>query len=72
MYDSEEGAVVLNAPKVYYLDAIVRIACASGVGEDRRERVQFEAFRVVLDKQGIVRLDEPIPRGRYVVEDAVA
>lgn len=64
VYDSEEGCVVLEAPKVYYLDLMVRIACRPSEAEDESE-VRVEAIRAVLDKQGIVRLDRPVPEGRY-------
>ena len=63
LFDEVDGAVVLQAPKVYHLDVILRMA----VGPDPDDPLQIgvDGFRAVLDKQGIVRLDRPIERGRY-------
>lgn len=65
IYDSEEGCVVLQAAKVYYLDLVVRLAATHGEGDERRAQVRLEAVRAVLDKRGLVRIERPIPAGRY-------
>lgn len=64
VYDSEDGCVILEAPKVYHLDLLVRIACRPAHKAADTE-VRVEHVRCVLDKQGIVRLDTVIPEGRY-------
>ena len=64
-YDSEEGSVVVEAAKVYHLDLVIRMGRSVPTSEGVSSRVRVEVVRVVLDKNGIVRLEEPISRGRY-------
>ncbi len=53
-FDVDRGAFAHSElPKVYHVNVVIRV---QGAGE--RER--FEHFRIILDKEGIVRID-PIP-----------
>lgn len=71
LYDSEEGSVVIEAPKVYHLDLVIRMERTVPRVDGVTSHVSVEVVRVVLDKNGIVRLDEPVSRGRYRYEEAL-
>lgn len=70
LYDSEEGSVVVEAPKVYHLDLVIRMERSMPSAEGDATDVRVEVVRVVLDKNGIVRLEEPVEPGRYRYECA--
>lgn len=56
------------APKVYHLNGIVRYETTYGT-DPVQTRVDYERFRVVLDKNGIVRLDNVMPSGRLAYQE---
>lgn len=64
-YDLEQGISMIKAPKVYHLNLIMRYTSASGDGHDEWQpaEVEFERFRLILDKQGIQRIETVLPRG---------
>ena len=62
-YDEVDGVVIRKAPKVYPLDVVLRVSLGPEGAPDRS--VQLDGFRVVLDKSGIVRVEQPLQRGRY-------
>ncbi|PKL75181.1 MAG: hypothetical protein CVV27_16695 [Candidatus Melainabacteria bacterium HGW-Melainabacteria-1] len=66
-YDQEHGISMIKAPKVYHLNVIFRYAWASGEGHDswRPAEVEFERIRLILDKQGIQRIETVLPRGTF-------
>jgi hypothetical protein len=66
IYDPFDGYVVREAHKVYHLDVVARLAVRSLDG--KRERAHFLMARAVLDKAGIVRVEEPVPTDRYRYE----
>ncbi|MFT6143314.1 MAG: hypothetical protein ACJARS_003449 [bacterium] len=70
LYDSEEGSVVVEAPKVYHLDLVIRMERGVPTTDGVNASVSVEVVRVILDKNGIVRLEEPVERGRYRYMDA--
>ncbi len=70
LYDSEEGSVVVEAAKVYHLDLVIRMERSVPTSEGVTSSVRVEVVRVVLDKNGIVRLEEPVERGRYRYKEA--
>ena len=70
LYDSEEGSVVVEAPKVYHLDLVLRMERRHVGVEGDEGDIRLEVVRVVLDKNGIVRLEEPVDRGRYSYSEA--
>ncbi len=71
VFDAEEGqGLILQSPKVYALDLVVRLAARWGEGEAAEEHVRFEAVRAVLDKTGIDRVERPVPAGRYRYAEA--
>lgn len=64
-YEPDRGVVTVEAPKVYHLNVVFRYAVLSGDQEERPapRQVDFERIRIVLNKQGIVRIEEVVPRG---------
>lgn len=61
LYDADRGCMLVQAAKVYYLDILLRLSTSGPDGEE----VRIEAVRAVLDKGGLIRIDRPIPAGRY-------
>lgn len=54
----------LKAPKVYHLNIIFKYT----IGDKNNSKPSYQRIRVVLDKNGIVRLEEVIPRCKISVE----
>ena len=50
IYGEDEGPVTIAAPKVYHMNLVLRLA-----GKNER---RLAHYRAVLDKQGLVRLEE--------------
>lgn len=71
-FDGEDGVLVLRAPKVYYLDLLIRTFASATMNDEIRTIWRLDAARLVLHKQGIVRLDRPIDTGRFGYELAEA
>jgi hypothetical protein len=70
IYDFEEGAIQIRAPKVYYFNIFLKIGVwKEGVCGSRVKTTQIEHLRLVLNKSGIVRVDAGFPRGEYWYED---
>ncbi|MFZ9595663.1 MAG: hypothetical protein ACO3A2_06245 [Bdellovibrionia bacterium] len=70
IYDFEEGAIQIRAPKVYYFNLFLRMsAWDQGLDQPRKKTTQIEHLRLVLNKSGIVRLDAVFPRGEHWYED---
>lgn len=64
-FEPGRGVVTVEAPKVYHLNVVFRYAVLAGDSEERQvpRRVEFERIRLVLNKQGILRIEEVVPRG---------
>lgn len=56
------------APKVYHINGVVRYETTYGTNPVQ-VRVDYERFRVVIDKNGIVRLDHVMPSGRLAYQE---
>lgn len=71
-YTPDAGIQMIKAPKVYHLNVIIRHIsyCLDQYGEASPEQVDFERIRLILDKQGIQRIEPVLPRGAlgYVEE----
>ena len=68
-FDGEDGLLVLQAPKVYYVDVLIRTFARAGQPEGApRTTVRLDTARLVLHKKGILRLDRPIENGRFWYE----
>lgn len=63
-FDTEKGIVVTDAPRVYHINVIFRYACQYQSNKKTDSlHVEFERIRLVLNKKGIVRIEEVLPRG---------
>jgi hypothetical protein len=69
VFDAEEGAVKLRAPKVYHFNILLRLASRN---TDGSRRVRLEHVRLVLNKAGIVRVDPVFAEGEHWYEEALA
>ena len=72
-YGGEDGNRVTSAPKVYHVNVLCRYRTVFG-GEEApmRVRTDYERLRVVLDKNGIVRIENVIRGGELAHVDEVA
>jgi hypothetical protein len=68
LFDAEEGSIVTRAPKVYRLDLVIRLCHEDRTGAS--DLASVEMVRVVLDKNGIVRMERPFEAGRYQFNEA--
>ena len=63
-FDAEEGIRTLRAPKVYHLNLVYRYTISSArKGAVLERQVEVERVRLVLNKKGIVRIEEVLARG---------
>ncbi len=63
-FHEEAGVVTVEAPKVYHLNAVFRYAVVEErPGAPARHRVAFERARIVVNKRGILRMEQVVPRG---------
>ncbi len=72
-YTPDAGIQMIKAPKVYHLNVIFRHVsyCIDQSDEASPEQVDFERIRLILDKQGIQRIESVLARGAlgYVEEE---
>ena len=59
-----------NAPKVYHLNAVLRYEVKFGP-DGKTRLVDYERFRLVLNKNGIVRLEQVVEPGQLRYEETV-
>lgn len=71
-YDPEQGIAMIKAPKVYHVNLVFRYASSSrdSRGDWEPAQVEFERIRLILDKQGIQRIETVLPRGTLGYEEA--
>jgi hypothetical protein len=65
-YEPDKGIVTLEAPKVYHLNVVYRYSVWSreeDEEEPKRLELEMERIRLILNKKGIVRIEEVVPRG---------
>lgn len=65
--DDEGGTRTVQAPKVYHLNVVKRYEVKFGTGDGNR-LVDYERFRLVLDKDGILRLEKIVRQGHLSYE----
>lgn len=71
-YFSDEGSVEsTNAPRVYHINVIARYKLKLGHEHFDRLKIEYERFRLVLDKTGILRLESVVPRGELALSEEV-
>ena len=64
-FDRNKGIVSIEAPKVYHINVVFRyVVCEKKNKEIRYNRnIELERIRIILNKKGILRIEEVIPRG---------
>jgi hypothetical protein len=63
-FDSLKGSVLIEAPKVYHINIVFRYASYYQKNKvTHAANFEFERVRLVLNKKGIVRIEEVLPRG---------
>ncbi len=64
-YDTEKGLAMIKAPKVYHMNVVFRYHSEREDPslEETPESYEFERIRLVLNKQGIQRIEPVLPRG---------
>ena len=68
----EDGlAKSVKAPKVYHINVVLRYEVRFDATLNRRY-VDYERFRIVVNKNGIVRLEQLIEPGRLAYEDSTS
>ena len=60
----------MQAPKVYHINAVLRYETRFGAGSQTRY-VDYERVRLIINKNGIVRLERVLERGRLGYEEEV-
>lgn len=63
-------ARTVQAPKVYHINAVLRYETRFGAGAETRY-VDYERVRLIINKNGIVRLERVLERGRLGYEEEV-
>lgn len=70
-YDAQQQVVTTQAPKVYHINVVLRYVTSFGdEAKTQQHKVSFERVRIVLNEQGIVRMDEVVPLGMMSYCDA--
>lgn len=64
-FDRSKGIVSIEAPKVYHINVVFRyVVCEKKNKELKyRRNIELERIRIILNKKGILRIEEVIPRG---------
>lgn len=63
-FDQQRGIATIKAPKVYHINLISRYAVSEfKEGRWLPARIDFEYIRLVINKKGIVRVEQVLPRG---------
>ncbi|MFN8672006.1 MAG: hypothetical protein U0457_07985 [Candidatus Sericytochromatia bacterium] len=68
-FDSKKGVVVMEAPKVYHINVIMKYKIEhEKLNKEKLSEIEYERIRIVLNKRGIVRIEKVISRGeiKYV------
>ncbi len=69
-YDEDGKATTVEAPKVYHINIVIRYEITFGTGVDKR-KIDYERFRLIVDKNGIIRMEQLLGRGRLEYEESV-
>ncbi len=63
-FDSEKGIMSIEAPKVYHINVVFRYALCQRQQKHQKIRdIELERIRIVLNKKGMLRVEEVVPRG---------
>lgn len=69
---TEDGSIKSSeAPRVYHINIIARYKLRLGFQTYKRHKIEYERFRLVLDKAGILRLETVVPRGELALSEEV-
>lgn len=73
-FDPQQGISMIKAPKVYHVNVIFRYASVSQYKDEplQGEQIEFERVRLILDKQGILRIEPVLPRGAMGYTEQIA
>lgn len=70
-FDREKGICMIEAPKVYHLNVLFRYSLSHRQGNQWQSRkIEFERVRIILNKRGIVRIEQVLPRGEMRYDEA--
>lgn len=67
-YDHDGKATTMEAPKVYHINMVIRYEVLFGTSEESR-KVDYERFRLIVNKNGIIRMEQLLHRGRLEYEE---
>lgn len=70
-YDGEGKATTVEAPKVYHINVVIRYEITFG-GSNGRRKIDYERFRLIVNKNGIIRMEQLLKRGRLEYEERTA
>jgi hypothetical protein len=71
-FDPHKGIAAMKAPKVYHLNLIARYAVSEfHEGKWLPARVEFEHLRLVLNKKGILRVEQVLPKGELSYQEEI-
>ncbi|MBT9587150.1 hypothetical protein IV102_27655 [bacterium] len=69
-FSPDQGIVTTEAPRVYHLNLVFRYRVSNWLDGKVCKRVtDYERLRVILNKQGIVRVESVVPRGELGHEE---
>ncbi|BBM83237.1 hypothetical protein [Candidatus Uabimicrobium amorphum] len=71
-FDRNKGIISIEAPKVYHINVVFRyVVCEKKNKEIKYTRnIELERIRIILNKKGILRVEEVIPRGEMNYQEA--
>lgn len=69
--DPDGEATTVNAPKVYHINAVLRYEVRFGTGDGTRY-VDYDRYRIIVNKNGIIRQEQIIEQGRLAYEDRMS
>lgn len=67
-YDEGGKATTVQAPKVYHINIVIRYETNFGDQVEAR-KVDYERFRLIMNKNGIIRMEQILERGRLEYEE---
>lgn len=63
-FDRRKGIVTIEAPRVYHINLVIRYACSYQKDKTSSEyHLEYERVRIILNKQGIIRVEPVLARG---------
>ena len=69
-WEEEKGIQHVDAPRVYHLNLVLKYTVTRILSNgSSKVRTEYERVRLVLNKQGIVRVDSVLPRGELFLNE---